>query len=192
MDETLALPSEKAVKIALRTQQIIAYETGVPNTVDPLAGSYFVESLTNQLEEGAENYFRQIDEIGGVVAGIEQGFFQREIAKSAYRYQKELERKIKYHVGVNEYVDEGEKLEIPILKIDHEVERRQCRSLQKVLDERDNDEVKKALDRLEEGAQEGVNVMPLILDVVKSYATIGEISQCLKGVYGEYTETPVF
>ncbi len=192
MDETLALPSEKAVKIALRTQQIIAHEIGVTNTVDPLAGSYFIESLTDKMEEEAEAYFRKIEEMGGVVAGIEKGFFQREIARSAYRYQRELEAKKKYHVGINEFVDDEEEIDIPILKIDHETERMQCESLQRVLDNRDNDVVKKRLEALEEGASAGDNVMPLILDAVKSYATIGEISGCLKGVYGEYTEKPVF
>ena len=192
MDETLALPTEKAVKIALRTQQIIAYESGVANTVDPLAGSYFVESLTDKMEREAEKYFEKIEEMGGVVAGIEKGFFQREIARSAYHYQRDLERKAKYHVGVNEFVDGDEVLDIPILKIDREVEKRQCDSLQKVLDERDSEEVERRLEALEKGARAEENVMPLILDAVKSYATIGEISLCLKGVYGEYTERPVF
>jgi methylmalonyl-CoA mutase N-terminal domain/subunit len=192
MDETLALPSEKAVKIALRTQQIIAYESGVVNTVDPLAGSYFVETLTDKMEEQAENYFSKIDEMGGVVAGIERGFFQREIARAAYRYQRDLEEKTKYHVGINEFVDDEEVIEIPILKIEREVEEKQCESLQKILETRDDTEVEKRLDALEEGAKGGNNVMPLIFDAVKSYATIGEIAQRLKGVYGEYTEKPVF
>ncbi len=192
MDETLALPTEKAVKIALRTQQIIAHETGVVNTVDPLAGSYFVESLTDKMEEEAENYFRKIEDMGGVVAGIEKGFFQREIARAAYRYQRDLEEKTKYHVGVNEFVDEDEVIEIPILKIEREVEEKQCESLQNVLDGRDNPDVERKLRALEEGAKEGENLMPLIFDAVKSYATIGEITQQLKGVFGEYREKPVF
>ena len=192
MDESLALPTERAVKIALRTQQIIAYETGAVNTVDPLAGSYFVESLTDKMEEEAENYFQKIDEMGGVVAGIEKGFFQREIARSAYRYQRALEDKMKFHVGVNEFIDDEEVLEIPVLKIDAEVERRQCDSLRKVIEKRDSGEVMRRLGALEEGAGDGANVMPLILDAVRAYATLGEITQCLKGVYGEYTERPVF
>jgi methylmalonyl-CoA mutase N-terminal domain/subunit len=144
------------------------------------------------MEEEAEKYFEKIDAMGGVVAGIEKGFFQREIARSAYRYQRDLENKTKYHVGVNEFVDEDEEIDIPILKIDREVEKKQCESLQKVLDKRDGDEVRRRLKRLEEGAQGGDNVVPLILEAVKSYATIGEISHSLKGVYGEYTEKPVF
>ncbi len=192
MDETLALPSEKAVEIALRTQQIIAYETGVANTVDPLSGSYFIESLTDRMEEGAEGYFEKIGEMGGVVAGIERGFFQREIAGAAYRYQRELEKKVKFHVGVNEFIDEEEVLEIPILKIDEEVERKQCESLRKIRESRDGGEVHRRLDLLVEGANSGENIMPLILEAVKAYATIGEICECLKGVFGEYTERPVF
>jgi methylmalonyl-CoA mutase N-terminal domain/subunit len=192
MDETLALPTEKAVKIALRTQQIIAFESGVANTVDPFAGSYFMESLTDKMEDEAEKYFERIEEMGGVVAGIEKGFFQREIARSAYRYQRDLEEKKKFHVGINEFVDEDEEIDIPILKIDHEVEKRQSQSLQKILDKRDSDEVQRRLEALEEGAKVGDNVMPRILDAVKAYATIGEISDCLKSVYGEYREKPVF
>ncbi len=192
MDETLSLPTEKAVKIALRTQQVMAYETGVANTVDPLAGSYFIESLTDRMEDEAEKYFRKIDSMGGVVAGIEKGFFQREIARSAYRYQHDLEEKVRYHVGVNEFVDEEEELDIPTLKIDHEVEERQCEALGKVMAERNDSEVENRLRTLANGAERGDNVMPLILEAVRSYASIGEMSQCLKDVYGEYREKPVF
>jgi len=192
MDETLSLPTEKAVKIALRTQQVMAYETGVANTVDPLAGSYFIESLTDRMEDEAEKYFGKIDAMGGVVAGIEKGFFQREIARSAYRYQHALEEKVRYHVGVNEFVDEEEELDIPTLKIDHEVEERQCEALRKVMAERNDSDVEDRLRTLTKGAERGDNVMPLILEAVRSYASIGEISQCLKDVYGEYREKPVF
>lgn len=132
MDETLALPSEKAVKIALRTQQIIAYETGVINTIDPLGGSYYIEALTNRLEAEANEYFRRIDELGGVIPAIEMGFFQKEIANAAYRYQREIEEKQRIIVGVNEFVEKEEKIEIPILYIPPEVEIKQREALAKL------------------------------------------------------------
>ena len=143
MDETLALPSDKAVKIALRTQQIIAYETGVPNVVDPLGGSFYLESLTDKMEKEAEEYFLKIDSLGGVIPALENGFFQREIAESAYRYQQELDRKEKIIVGINDFVEEEEKIEIPILKISKEVEKEQIKNLIDIRNSRNNEDVKK-------------------------------------------------
>src|SRR5947209_8649105 len=183
MDEVLALPTEKAVEIALRTQQIIAHETGVVNTVDPLGGSYFVEALTDRMEEAANDYFRRIDELGGVLAGIEQGFFQREIAEAAFQYQRQLERKEKVMVGVNEFVSEAP-IDIPILKIDPGVERGQIAGLKQLRSERDAGRVERSLSLLRETASRGENVMPQILDAVRSYATVQEISDGMKSVLG--------
>ena len=192
MDETWALPTEHAVKIALRTQQIIACESGVANTIDPLAGSYYVEHLTNKMEEASEEYFERIDDLGGVIKAIEKGFFQREIADAAYKYQKALEEKRKIIVGVNEYLDPGEELKIEILKIPPEVEIEQVKALQKLRAERDNGAVKKALQELRNAAQGKDNLMPKFLNAVKVYATIGEICDTLREVYGEYKEPPIF
>jgi len=192
MDETHALPTEKAVKIALRTQQLIGYETGVVNTIDPLGGSFFIEALTDRLEGEADDYFRKIDDLGGVVAAIEKGFQQREIARASYRYQKEIEEKRKIVVGVNAFTDEDEPIEIPILKIDPETEEEQCRAVQKVREGRDNRKVEKCLKDLADAARGSDNLMPYILEATRSYATLGEMSQVLKSVFGEYTEKPVF
>lgn len=192
MDEALALPSEKAVEIALRTQQVVAYETGVANTIDPLAGSYYVESLTNQLEEEAESYFKKIEELGGVVKAIELGFFQKEIADASYSYQREVESKEKVVVGVNEFVDPMKEIEIPVLYIDPKVERDQTVSLRKVKEERDNLKVKETLKRLKEAARGKDNLMPRILECVRVYASEGEIITTLKEVFGEYKEPPIF
>lgn len=192
MDETLALPSEKAVKIALRTQQILAYETGVANTVDPLAGSYFVESLTNRMEAEAEQYFEKIEAFGGVIPAIEAGFFQREIAEAAYRYQRELDRKEKIIVGVNDFIEENEKVEIPILQISPEVERRQRQRLADLKQSRDEKKVEEALAQLRRAASEGTNVMPPLLDAVRSYATLGEQCHAMATVFGVYEEPAVF
>jgi methylmalonyl-CoA mutase N-terminal domain/subunit len=195
MDETIALPSDKAVKIALRTQQIIAHETGVTETIDPLAGSYYVESLTNTLEEQAEHYFRQIEAMGGVVPGIEQGFFQREIARAAYQYQQEMERRQRIIVGVNEYVEPDEKLEIPILYIPESVEEEQKRALAELRRTRDNRATTAALKALtaaaasEPGAK---NVMEHILEAARAYATEGEIRNAMREVYGDYVESAEF
>lgn len=191
MDEVLALPTEKSVQIALRTQQLIAYETGVGNTIDPLAGSYFVESLTNRMEQGAEEYFRKIDELGGVLAAIDKSFFQREIADSAYRYQKEIESKERIIVGVNEFVQD-EDLGIDLLKIDPEIERDQVRRLQQLRQTRDNLRVQSCLAELRKTAQGSENMMPAILECVRAYATEGEIVQVLREVFGEYKEKAVF
>ena len=190
MDETYALPTENAVKIALRTQQLIAYETGVANTIDPLAGSYFVESLTNELEKEAEQYFEEIEKRGGVLKCIDQGYFQREIAEAAYRYQKEIEKKERIIVGVNEFVEE-EKVEIPLLKIDQQVEIDQIAALKKIKAERDNERVKKCLAELKKAAQTGENHMPPLLDCVRCYTTEEEITSVLTDVFGIYTEPPL-
>jgi methylmalonyl-CoA mutase, N-terminal domain len=192
MDETLALPSEKAVRIALRTQQLIAHETGVINTIDPLAGSYFIEAKTREMEEQAEDYFRKVDELGGVVKAIEAGFFQREIGRAAYEYQKAVERERKIVVGVNRFQIEGEKIEIPILKIDPEVEIEQRNAVRKVRADRDNDKAARELARLGKAAQGRDNLMPIILDCARCYCTEGEIIAALKEIFGEYQEPPVF
>jgi len=191
MDETYALPSEKAVHIALRTQQLIAHETGVANTIDPLAGSYFVESLTNKMEQEAEKYFEEIERRGGVLKCIEEGYLQREIAEAAYRYQKQIENNERIVVGINEFVLEDEKVEIPILKIDPEVEKEQVRNLKKVREKRDNDKVKRSLENLKKIAQGTDNTMPALIDCVRCYTTEGEICDVLREVFGEYIEPPL-
>jgi len=194
MDEALALPSESAVRIALRTQQIIAHESGVVNTVDPLAGSYFVEALTNRMEVEAYEYFRKIESLGGMLGAIERGFPQREIAESAYRYQREIDAASltgqRIVVGVNDYLTE-ERVAIPLLKIDREGERRQRERLARVRRERDNELVAQRLEALREAAQGTENLMPYILDAVRPYATLGEICDVFREVFGEYRE-PVF
>jgi len=191
MDEVLALPTEKAVKIALRTQQIMAHETGVANTVDPLAGSYFVESMTNQMEQGAEEYFSRIEEKGGVLKAIEEGFFQQEIADAAYIYQKELEEKEKILVGLNEYYS-AEEPELEILEISQEVEEKQVQRVSRLREERDNVKVSHALEQLKDKAATSDNLIPYILEAVRSYATGGEIVATFKEVFGEYREKPLF
>jgi len=192
MDEVLALPSEKAARIALRTQQIIAYETGVANTIDPLAGSYFIEKLTNEMEEEAYKYFNEIEKFGGVIPAINAGFFQREIANAAYEYQKKIEEEKKIIVGVNKFQEEEEGLEIELLKIDPEVEREQIKRLAKLKSERNNDLVKKDLEELKEAARGTKNLVPLVLQAARDYVTEGEIISALKEVFGEYKETPIF
>ena len=192
MDETLALPSEKAVKIALRSQQIIAYETGVPHTIDPFAGSYFMEDLTNKMEEKAEIYFEKIEELGGVIPAIEKGYFQKEIARAAYQYQAEIENKDRIIVGVNDFRDEDEKIEIPLLQISPEVEKNQIEALKQLKVERDDKKVSRKLAELKKGAQRDTNLMPLLIDCAKSYATLGEMVNVLKDVFGEYVEAPEF
>jgi methylmalonyl-CoA mutase N-terminal domain/subunit len=194
-DEALALPSEEAVRIALRTQQIIAYESGVADTIDPLAGSYFVEALTNEIERAALDYIKKIEEMGhgsileGVLVGIENGFFQREIAQAAYEYQKQVESGEQIIVGVNKYVmPQDEKAKVNILRVDPEVQRRQIERLKRVRAERDNRAVKRALERLEEAARSRENTMPYILEAVKAYASVGEIMEVLKKVHGAYRE----
>ena len=192
LDETLALPSEHAATIALRTQQIIAHETGVTNTVDPLAGSYFIEKLTSEIEAGALEYIRKIDEMGGMVEAIDLGFPQKEIHESAYEFQRAMERGEKLVVGVNAYTDvSDENVQPPMLVIDHTTAEFQSRRLADLRATRDQDRVTQALDLLENGAAEGRNTMPLLIDCVRSYCTLGEMCDALKEVYGEYQE-PVF
>jgi len=192
MDETLALPSEKAVKIALRTQQLIAYETGVINTVDPLGGSYFVEALTDKMEREANEIFDQLDGMGGVIPAIESGYFQKEIADAAYRYQKEVERKEKFIVGVNEFVEENEKIDIPILTISPEVEKMQRERLTALRAMRNQKAVEKSLEGIRLAAVENRNLMPLFVDAALNYVTLGEMIEELKKVFGIYEETVVF
>jgi methylmalonyl-CoA mutase N-terminal domain/subunit len=192
LDETLALPSEKAVQIALRTQQILAHETGVTNTIDPLAGSYFVEYLTNKLEEETYEYFRKIEDLGGVVKAIDMGFFQKEISDAAYRYQREIEKKTKIVVGVNEYVIPDEEIDIDILKIDPTVEKEQSQALKKLRESRDNGACSAALEKLKQAAAGSENLMPRILDCSRAYCTLGEMIEVLKSVFGLYKEPIVY
>lgn len=191
MDETYALPTEQAVTIALRTQQILAYESGVANTVDPLGGSYFVESLTNSIEQEAWDYIRKIDEMGGMVKAIELGYPQREIQESSYWYQKAVERKEKIIVGVNEFVME-EKEKIPILYIDESVAKRQLERLRDVKKERNSSRVKESLSNLKKAVSDDENLMPYILDCVKAYCTLGEIMDTLREMWGTYQEPVQF
>jgi len=192
MDETLALPSEKAVRIALRTQQIIAHETGVTNTIDPLAGSYYLETLTNRLESEAETYFERIEALGGMIPAIEAGFPQREIADAAYRYQRELDRKEKIIVGVNDFVQEDEKIEIPILEISPEVEKKQKQRLAEVRHSRNREDVNAKINALKIAAADGTNVIPSLLACTRAYVTLGEMCHALAEVYGVYEEPAVF
>ncbi len=191
MDEALALPSEKAVRIALRTQQIIAEESGLTGTVDPIGGSYYVEWLTNKMEEETYKYFDRVESLGGVIPAIEKGFFQREIAESAYRYQKQIDDSQRVIVGVNRY-QLDEEPSIPILKMDEKGEERQIRRLQKLRNERDDAKVKKHLQQLRKAAQGDDNLMPFILNCVHSYATLGETCQVLRDVFGEYKEQAIY
>ena len=191
MDETLALPTEAAVQVALRTQQVLAYETGVPNVIDPLGGSYYVETLTDQLEAEAESLFAEIESIGGVVRGLEDGWFQRKIAQSASRQQWEIEQHRRVIVGVNEFVSDGDALAIPLLKIGAEVDRDQRARLAKVRAERDQALCDRLLDNLREAARGTENVFPHILDCARAYCTLFEIRRAMEDVFGAYRE-PVF
>jgi methylmalonyl-CoA mutase N-terminal domain/subunit len=192
MDETLALPTERAVEIALRTQQLIAYETGTTNTIDPLAGSYFVEALTDRMEEQAEEYFRRIEEFGGVLEAIDAGFFQREIADAAYRYQREVERGERVVVGLNRFQNSDETLSIDLLKIDAAVERKQREKLAELRSSRSASAVEECLAALKRGAEGDANLMSLILSCARTYCTGGEIITALREVFGEYKETVLF
>ncbi len=184
-DEAWALPSEDAALLALRTQQIIAHETGVTDTVDPLGGSYFVESMTNQIEAAAYEYFRRIDDVGGVMTALETGFLQREIADASYLYQMEEDRKERITVGVNEHCTD-DALEIPLLRIDREGEKRQVDRLNEIRRARDNQDVAEKLLALEQAAKGTDNLMPLMIEAAKAYATVGEMMDVLRGVFGEY------
>lgn len=188
LDEALALPSEKAVRIALRTQQIIAHESGVTHTADPLGGAYFVETLTDKMEEEANAYFRKIEDMGGVVAGLERGFFQKEIARSAYEFQKCVETKERVVVGVNDYTDGNEETDIELLRIPPKAEKEQLKFLRGMKRSRDDRAVALALTHLEQDARAKKNLMPAILVAVKAYATLGEMVGALKNVYGTYPE----
>ena len=190
MDETLALPTEEAVKLALRTQQIIAAESETVNSVDPLGGSYFVESLTNRLEEGALELFRQLDGLGGMVCAIERGFPQREILDASQRYQREIERQERSIVGVTEHREE-EHRSIPILKIGPEVEQEQVARLSDLRKSRDPFKMAGSLEELQEMASCHQNLMPSLIEAVKAKATLGEICAALKEVYGTYREPVV-
>jgi len=192
MDETLALPSDKAVKIALRTQQIIARESGVVNTIDPLGGSYFIEQMTDRMEREAEEYFTKIDDLGGVIPAIESGFFQREIANAAYRHQLELESGKRVIVGVNDYIEKNETIDIPILKIPEEAGQRQTDRLQEVRKKRSDVEVRNALKHLADVAMSGENVMPTLIECAHAYATLGEMMRVFKSAFGEYREAAIF
>jgi methylmalonyl-CoA mutase, N-terminal domain len=190
LDEALALPTEEAVRIAVRTQQIAAVETGVTNTIDPLGGSYFVEALTDEIERQAYDYFRQIDEMGGMIKAIEVGFPMREIAEASARYQRELEEKRRYMVNVNVYEPQDEQ-EMELHRIDPEISRRQLERLERLKDKRDDALVEKRLVELKEVARGDGNTMYPILEAVSAYATVGEISSALQEVFGSYRETPV-
>jgi methylmalonyl-CoA mutase N-terminal domain/subunit len=187
-DEALCLPTEEAVRVALRTQQLIAEESGVTNTIDPLSGSYYVETLTNQMEEGAMDYIRRIDDMGGAINAIDKGFFQKEIADSAYKYQREIEEKKRTIVGVNNYIIKEDECPIEILRIDSQAENTQIANLSKLKRERDNRKVQEKLDKLRRSAEKDENLMPMMIEAVKAYATLGEITNVLREVYGEYKE----
>jgi len=190
-DEALALPTDKAALIALRTQQIIAEETGVANTVDPLGGSYFVEALTNKMEQGALEYFDRIDAMGGMVEAVEKGFPQREIQESAYQYQKALERGEQTIVGVNKYAMAGEVQEVPTLVIDESVRQQQVERLEKTRARRDAGEVARTLEAIRRAAQRDENTMPSTIEAVRAYATLGEICSALRDIYGVYEEPAI-
>jgi methylmalonyl-CoA mutase N-terminal domain/subunit len=190
LDEAWALPSDKAVLIALRTQQVIAHETGASSTVDPLGGSFAVETLTNDLEEACHDYFRKIDSLGGVIPAIERGFFQREIAEAAYHYQREIEERERIVVGVNDYIVD-EPLTIPILELDAEGERRHVERLNRVRRERDDREVARRLTELRQAAAGTENMMPPIIEAVRAYATLGEICDVFREVFGVYSPAEV-
>jgi methylmalonyl-CoA mutase N-terminal domain/subunit len=191
MDEALALPSEQAVKIALRTQQIIAHETGATNTIDPLGGAYFIEKLTNDLEAETLDYFRQIEGLGGVLPAIEKGFFQQEIADSAYRHAREMDSKERIIVGINDYVEPNEKLKIPILDMDPQGYPRQVARLQKLRQERDNNRVQQALAELRSACEGTENTMPHILECARAYATLQETMDVMREVFGIYYEREI-
>jgi len=191
-DEALALPTENAVRIALRTQQVIAHEAGVVNTIDPLGGSWYVEDLTNRLEAEAYDYFARIRQLGGVIPAIEENFFQREIADASFRYQAEVEAKQRVVVGVNRY-EAQEEAPIELLRVDPALETKQIERVQATRGQRDSSMVEAALTALKEGAaKDDVNLMPLIVDASREYVTMGEMCDALREVWGVWRETPVF
>jgi len=190
MDEALALPSAKAARLALRTQQVIAHESGVANTVDPMGGSYFLEALTKETEDEAYGYFHKIEDIGGVIPAIESGYLQREIADAAFRYQREIDTRERVIVGVNDYVMD-EPVEVPILEMDPEGEKRQLERLHRVRRERDAREAARSLKALESACREDENVMPRLIDAVNAYCTLGEMCDVMRDVFGVYQEDAV-
>ena len=192
MDETIALPSEKAAEIALRTQQLIAYETGVTNVVDPLGGSWFLENLTDEMEEKTEEYFLEIDDLGGVIPAIEQGYQQREISKSASIYQDKIDNNKRVVVGVNKFINDEKEIDIPILEIDTRAEQSQMEKLDQLIKNRDQQQVKNSLKQIIETCQSGHNLMPIIINAAKSYCTLGEIVDAMKTEFGEWQENSVF
>jgi methylmalonyl-CoA mutase N-terminal domain/subunit len=192
MDETIALPSEKAAEIALRTQQLIAYETGVTNVVDPLGGSWFLENLTDEMEEKTEEYFLEIDDLGGVIPAIEQGYQQREISKSASIYQDKIDNNKRVVVGVNKFINDEKEIDIPILEIDTRAEQNQMEKLDQLIKNRDQQQVKNSLKQIIETCQSGDNLMPIIINAAKSYCTLGEIVDAMKTEFGEWQENSVF
>ena len=192
MDETIALPSEKAAEIALRTQQLIAYESGVTNVVDPLGGSWFLEKLTDEMEEKTEEYFSEIDDLGGVIHAIEQGYQQREISKSASIYQDKIDNNKRVVVGVNKFINDEKEIDIPILEIDTRAEQSQMEKLDQLIKNRDRQQVKNSLKQIIETCQSGDNLMPVIINAAKSYCTLGEIVDAMKTEFGEWQENSVF
>ncbi len=191
MDETLALPTEAAVQVALRTQQVLAFETGVPNVIDPLGGSHYVEALTDQMERGAEQLFEEIEEQGGVVRGLENGWFQRKIAEAAARQQWEIEQRRRLVVGVNEFVTEEPELTIPVLRVGKEAEQSQRERLASLRATRDEAQCTERLRALREAARGEANLIPFILDAARAYCTLFEIRAAMEDVFGAYRE-PVF
>ncbi|MEE2906685.1 MAG: methylmalonyl-CoA mutase family protein [Planctomycetota bacterium] len=190
MDETLGLPTEQAVRIALRTQQVLAYETGVTRTVDPLAGSWFVEGLTDEMESGANDIIHEIDDMGGVVEGIHKGYFRRSIAEASYRFGQEMEAGDRLIVGVNAFNEGNQEQQVEILQIDHEVETKQCERLDAFKKSRDDDAVKQSLDSIRKAARDDENVMPALIDGALANCTLGEMVQAMADVYGRYTGGP--
>jgi len=192
MDETIALPSEKAAEIALRTQQLIAYETGVSNVVDPLGGSWFIEKLTDEIEEKTENYFSEINNLGGVISSIEQGYQQREISKAASIYQHKIDNNKRIVVGVNEFINNQQDIDIPILEIDTRAEQNQIEKLNQLKNNRDPKEVERSLKEIKKACQNGDNLVPLIVNSAKAYCTLGEIVETMKAEFGEWQESSFF
>ena len=192
MDETLALPSEKAAEIALRTQQLIAYETGVTNVIDPLGGSWYLEELTDSIEKDAKKYFSEIEKLGGVIECIESGYLQKEISDSSSDYQSKVENKERIIVGMTDFIKEDEEIEIPILEIRKEVEDEQNNRLIDLKNDRNDELVSKNLNKIQNCCKNGDNLVPVIIEAVESYATLGEIVDAMKDIYGEWTEKAVF
>jgi len=190
-DEALGLPTEESVRIALKTQQIIAYESGVADTIDPFAGSYAIEAMTNEIEKKAMEYIEKIDQMGGMIKAIETGYVQKEIHESAYKQQLAIDKGEEVIVGVNKFQMEEDTKKREILKVDPELEKKQVERLKKLKERRDNEKVRKSLQKIKEVASTQENLFPYVLEAVKAYATVGEISNALRDVFGEYTETVI-